>query len=160
MGKQIKLAFYHNDAPKHVANFIKLADEGFYDGTTFHRVETMTLVQGGDFKSKDNFVSDDGTGQLEYQIESEFKYLHAKGAVAMAKLPKKMNPNNLSSGCQFYVSLDSLKYLDKEKYTIFAYVEDGIEHIENMSKLETFFGTNPNSSSKKTTEMSIEIIYE
>jgi cyclophilin family peptidyl-prolyl cis-trans isomerase len=160
MDKEIKLSFYKKDAPKHVANFIKLAEDGFFNGTTFHRVETSVLIQGGDFKSKDDYIYDDGTGQLDYKIESEFKHLHSAGAVAMAKLPAKTNPQNLSNACQFYISLDSLTYLDKEKYTIFAFVEEGIEHVNEISKLETYFATNPNNSSKKTTEMSVEIIYE
>lgn len=157
---QLKLGFYSNVAPKHVKNFIKLVEDGFYDGTTFHRVVHGFVIQGGDPKSKDNYIYDDGTGSPGYTIASEFNKKHFRGAVAMAKKPLKHNPKNVSNGSQFYIALDSLPNLDKDRHTVFGYIENGMEVCEKLLKLAREHGVNPNSSTKKYTKMSIEIIYE
>ena len=78
----------------------------------------------------------------------------------MAKLPKRLNPDHSSNGSQFYIALDSLPQLDKDKHTVFGYVEEGMPIIEKILKLKRAFGDNPNSSSEKKSEMAIEIIYE
>ena len=141
-------------------NFIKLAEDGFYDGTTFHRLVNGFIIQGGDPKSKDTFLLDDGTGGTGYELNSEFNKLHFRGAVGMAKKPAKLNSDHKSNGSQFYIALDSLPNLDKNHHTIFAYVESGMETINKMLKLRRHMGENPNSETKKITEMSIEIVYE
>lgn len=155
----IYIQFFSEKAPKHVQNFIKLAEEGFYNGTTFHRIEPRYIIQGGDPKSKDKNIYNDGTGSLDYQIPSEFYYPHFRGAVAMAKKPLKYNPNNESSACQFYIALDSLPNLDKEKYTVFARVISGFSVLDSLTKLDYVDGTNPNSNWNKVTEMKVEISY-
>ena len=157
---KIKLAFYPEVAPNHVKNFIKLAEDGYYDGTTFHRLVNGFVVQGGDPKSKDNYIFDDGGGGPGYIIKSEFKRKHFRGALAMAKLPKRVNPNHDSNGSQFYIALDSLPQLDKDKHTVFGYVEHGMSVIDKLLKLKRAFGDNPNSSNEKVTQMTIEIVYE
>ena len=78
----------------------------------------------------------------------------------MAKRPLAMNPENRSNGSQFYISLDSLKHLDSENYTIFAKVVSGFDVIEKMTELELVYDMNPNSNWEKKTEMSVEIIYK
>lgn len=78
----------------------------------------------------------------------------------MAKKPVKINPEHKSNGSQFYIALDSLRNLDRDHHTIFAYVESGMDVVTKMLKLPRYMGENPNSETKKITEMSIEIIYE
>lgn len=155
---QVKVELHRREAPLHVANFIKLAEDGFYNGTTFHRVEP-SLVQGGDPNSKDRSIDNDGYGQMPYTIPSEFALRHARGALAMAKKPLAHNPQNESSGCQFYFALDSLPHLDAERYTIFGQVIEGLDVLDSLTRLDYADGTNPNSAWKKVTEMQIEIEY-
>ena len=92
--------------PKHRDNFIKLADEGFYDGLLFHRVIKGFMVQGGDPNSK-NAPSGQalGSGSPGYQIDAEFnpELAHVKGAIAAARVGGPSNPQKKSSGSQFYI---------------------------------------------------------
>lgn len=100
---KIILKFYENDAPKHVANFKKLAKEGFYNGTTFHRVIPNFMIQGGDPNSKDNDPFNDGQGGPGYTIPAEIKRMHVRGALAAARQGDQVNPQKASSGSQFYI---------------------------------------------------------
>lgn len=96
----------YNDAPKHRDNFVKLVNEGFYNGTLFHRVIPMFMAQGGDPFSKgakpDQSLGRDNCGVLENEIKSH--RFHKKGALSAARLPDNMNPTKQSSACQFYVT--------------------------------------------------------
>ncbi|MBX3101377.1 MAG: peptidylprolyl isomerase [Bacteroidetes bacterium] len=89
----------------HRENFLKLAKEGFYNGTTFHRVIRDFMVQGGDPNSKNDDPNDDGQGGPGYTIQAEFlpKYTHVRGALAAARQGDQMNPQRRSSGSQFYI---------------------------------------------------------
>jgi cyclophilin family peptidyl-prolyl cis-trans isomerase len=89
----------------HRENFLKLAKEGFYDGTTFHRVIPQFMVQGGDPNSKDDDPSNDGQGGPGYTIQAELqpKYAHVYGALAAARQGDQVNPQRRSSGSQFYI---------------------------------------------------------
>lgn len=93
-----------NDVPKHAENFLKLANEGFYDSLLFHRIIPSFMIQGGDPESK-NAVDGQmlGNGDVGYKVPAEFmlpKYYHKKGALAAAR---DNNPEKASSGCQFYI---------------------------------------------------------
>lgn len=96
----------YDDTPLHKANFIKLAEEGFFDGTTFHRVIKEFMVQGGDPYSKDPAKKKlAGTGGPGYTIDAEIHphYFHRKGVLAAARQPDNVNPKRKSSGSQFYI---------------------------------------------------------
>jgi len=92
--------------PKHRDNFIKLADQGYYDGLLFHRVIKGFMVQGGDPNSR-NAPSGEplGSGNPGYQIDAEFnsELAHVKGAIAAARIGGPSNPQKKSSGSQFYI---------------------------------------------------------
>lgn len=96
-----------DDTPKHRDNIIKLAKEGFYDGTLFHRVIKDFMIQAGDPESK--HASDTatlGSGDTGYTIPAEFvypKYFHRRGVLSAARMGDDVNPNKKSSGCQFYI---------------------------------------------------------
>lgn len=97
----------YNETPEHRDNFIKLAKEGFYNGTLFHRVIKDFMIQGGDPDSK-NAPTDKtlGGGDTGYTLPAEFiypKYFHKKGALAAARQGDQVNPKKESSGCQFYI---------------------------------------------------------
>lgn len=95
----------YDETPLHKENFLKLANEGFYDSTTFHRVIEGFMIQGGDPNSKDNIPFNDGQGGPGYTIEAEFNpdLYHKKGALAAARLGGAQNPEMRSSGSQFYI---------------------------------------------------------
>lgn len=95
----------YDETPKHKANFLKLAKEGYYDSTTFHRIIEGFMIQGGDENSKDDDPNNDGNGGPGYTIPAEFndQYFHKKGAIAAARMGDNVNPNKESSGSQFYI---------------------------------------------------------
>ena len=97
----------YDETPRHRDNFIKLAKEGFYDGTLFHRVIKDFMIQGGDPESKaapkGKMLGAGGTG---YTIPAELQYpqlFHKRGALSAARLGDEVNPARESSGCQFYI---------------------------------------------------------
>ncbi|MEM0992560.1 MAG: peptidylprolyl isomerase [Bacteroidota bacterium] len=95
-----------DSTPKHRDNFIKLAEEGFYDSLLFHRVIDGFMVQGGDPNSKDAVAGQMlGTGGPGYQVEAEMlaDNIHLRGALAAARSPDSVNPQRKSSGSQFYI---------------------------------------------------------
>ena len=113
-----------NATPKHRDNFIKLVQEGFYDGLLFHRVINGFMVQGGDPRSRGARPDTNlGSGGPGYQIEAEFvdSLVHIKGALAAARQGDGVNPERKSSGSQFYIvhgqkiTENSLASLEKQK---------------------------------------------
>ena len=98
----IKIRLY-DETPLHKANFIKLAKEGFFNGTLFHRVIKTFMIQGGDPNSKNAQPGQPlGMGDVGYRIPAEFDstIIHKRGALAAAR---DGNPQKASSGCQFYI---------------------------------------------------------
>jgi peptidylprolyl isomerase/peptidyl-prolyl cis-trans isomerase B (cyclophilin B) len=130
-GGEIRIEFYAADAPKTVENFVKLANDRFYDGTTFHRVEPAFVIQGGDPTSKTLPPGhpDLGKGDPGYKIKAEFnKQKHDRGAVAMAR---SQHPD--SAGSQFYICYGNTPHLDGS-YTVFGKVTSGMEHVDRIKQ--------------------------
>ncbi|HEY5059682.1 MAG TPA: peptidylprolyl isomerase [Gaiellaceae bacterium] len=121
----IAVELFDEDAPKTVANFVKLAGDGFYDGVIFHRVIPDFMVQGGD-------PTGTGSGGPGYTFEDEFnKQQVVRGALAMANA----GPN--TNGSQFFiVTADACPWLDG-KHTVFGRVTDGMDVVNVISALET-----------------------
>lgn len=97
----------YDETPKHRDNFLKLAKEGYFDGTLFHRVIKDFMIQGGDPDSKGAPKGKMlGTGGPDYTIPAEFvypKYFHKRGALSAARLGDEVNPDRESSGSQLYI---------------------------------------------------------
>ena len=96
----------YNETPRHRDNFIKLAKEGVYDNTLFHRVIKNFMIQAGDPESKTaSDTASLGSGDVGYTVPAEFnpKFIHKKGALAAARKGDEVNPEKESSGCQFYI---------------------------------------------------------
>ena len=107
------IVMLYNQTPKHRDNFLKLAKEGFYNGTLFHRVIKDFMIQGGDADSKTASPSQVlGSGDLGYLIDAEFRdsLFHKKGVLAAAR---DNNPLKASSASQFYL-VHGKKFTDEE----------------------------------------------
>ena len=120
----IELELFDEDAPKTVANFVKLAGEGFYDGIVFHRVIPDFMIQGGD-------PTGTGTGGPGYTFEDEINpHPVARGALAMA------NAGPDTNGSQFFiVTAEACPWLDG-KHTVFGRVSGGMEAVDEISGVE------------------------
>mgnify|MGYP002624883031 CR=1 FL=1 len=127
---EIAIELLAGKAPNTVENFKKLVREGFYDGTTFHRVIPGFMIQGGDPNTKDRDPRNDGRGGPGYTIPAEFNDTkHVRGVVAMAR---KGSPD--SGGSQFFIVVDDAPHLDG-KYTAFGRVISGIEVADQIVAL-------------------------
>jgi peptidyl-prolyl cis-trans isomerase B (cyclophilin B) len=138
----IVIELYPNVAPKFVARFKKLIADGFYNGTTFHRVDpSLGLIQGGDPLSKDNDPANDGTGDSnEPNLPAEFSDIpFERGSVGAARrgaAPAGNGQPALSeeqardtANCQFFITLNPQPDFD-EDYTLFGRVIQGINNAE------------------------------
>jgi len=134
----IRLRLFTDVTPGHSNNFKRLANFGYYDSTTFHRVVPGFVIQGGDILSRDTQRANDGTGDPGYKISAEFNPRpHRKGTLAMAR---SRDPN--SAGSQFYIALRRLPQLDNQ-YTVFGEVIDGIAIVDSMAAASTDSRGNP-----------------
>ena len=138
----IVIELYPNVAPQMVERFKKLIQEGFYNGTTFHRINAASgLIQGGDPLSKDNDPENDGTGDSPYpNVPGEFSDIpYDRGTVGAAR--KGASPEFAgraavteeqardTANCQFFITLRRVPQFD-EDYTVFGRVIDGITNAE------------------------------
>lgn len=174
----------YNKTPQHRDNFIKLANEKFFDSTLFHRVINQFMIQGGDPSSK--YAQQGqmlGSGENGYTIPAEFDttLFHKKGALAAARTE---NPEKRSSGCQFYI-VQGKKYTDAElnqlegqmgikfsktkrltyktvggtpfldmNYTVFGEVITGMNVIDKIAKMQGDYANRPTVDIR----MKVEII--
>jgi len=131
--------FWSDVAPGHVENFKKLAKEGFYDGTCFHRVIKDFMIQGGDPLTKDlKAEARWGTGDPGYKIKAEFNDRHHdRGVLSMAR---SQDPN--SAGSQFFICHGAPHFLDKQ-YTAFGKVIKGDDVLEKIGTTPTRPGDRP-----------------
>jgi peptidyl-prolyl cis-trans isomerase B (cyclophilin B) len=127
---EIEIKFFPDKAPNHVKNFIKLAKEGTYDGTIFHRVIPGFMIQGGDPNTKGPDKSTYGMGGPGYTIDAEFNDIsHTRGIVSMARAS---DPD--SAGSQFFIVVKGSTFLDG-KYTVFGEVTRGMEVADKIVNL-------------------------
>ena len=142
----------YNETPQHRDNFIKLVNEGYYDGVLFHRVIKDFMIQTGDGNSKTAGPNDMlGDGDPGYTIPAEFvypKYFHKRGALAAARTGDQVNPERRSSGSQFYIvtgkiyGSDDLKMMtqrmaDMRKQDIFRrLVTENRERIQALQQAQ------------------------
>ena len=136
-GKQMVLELFPEVAPNTVNNFIALANSGFYDGLTFHRVIRGFMIQGG-------CPNGTGTGGPGYGIKGEFaqngfknSLKHTRGVISMARA---MDPN--SAGSQFFIMHADAPHLDGA-YAAFGQVSSGIEVVDEIAAVSTDFRDKP-----------------
>lgn len=128
----MKVEFYFDDAPNTVANFIKLSEEGFYNGLRFHRVIPNFVIQGGCPFSRDINDSRVGTGGPGYKINCELngnKQYHDRGVLSMAHAGRN------TGGSQFFIchSRENTSHLDRQ-HTCFGKVYEGLEVIDKIKQ--------------------------
>jgi len=126
----MKIEFYFDDAPNTVANFIKLAEAGFYNGLAFHRVIPNFVIQGGCPFSRDMTDRRVGTGGPGYSIDCELdgnRQYHDRGVLSMAHAGRN------TGGSQFFIchSRNNTSHLDRN-HTCFGKVYEGLEVIDQI----------------------------
>lgn len=120
----VTIETFDDKAPQHVEQITRLAEDGFYDGLSFHRVIDGFVAQGGDPKG-------DGTGGADQKIPAEFNDVsHVEGVCSMARA---QDPNSASS--QFFICLDDASFLDGQ-YTAWGRVTDGMDAVHAIEKGE------------------------
>jgi cyclophilin family peptidyl-prolyl cis-trans isomerase len=126
---KIVFEFFPDVAPKHVANFIKLANSGFYNGTAFHRVIPGFMIQGGDPNSKGDDRSTYGMGQPgQPTVPAEFsKISHKRGIVSAARRGNDIN----SATSQFFICVADAPFLDGQ-YSVFGRVIEGMDVVDKI----------------------------
>jgi peptidyl-prolyl cis-trans isomerase B (cyclophilin B) len=152
----IKLILF-DQTPQHKANFLRLAQSGFYNGTTFHRVIQNFMIQGGDPNTKDADPNNDGAGQpdvatIPAEIRPEFQ--HKFGAVAAARQGDYVNPTRASSASQFYIvqNHQGTKHLDGA-YTVFGQVISGLDIVDKIATQPTGPRDRPTTDVKMTVKV-------
>jgi len=145
----ITLEFLPDKAPGHVDNFLKLAREGFYNGSTFHRVIPGFMIQGGCPNTKPGANGMPGTGGPGYNIDAEFNDTsHVRGVLSMAR---SSDPN--SAGSQFFIVTSDSVFLDNQ-YTAFGRVVSGIEVADQIVNAPKGARDQPN----ERIEMTVEVV--
>lgn len=139
----IVIALNDSAAPKHSANFRKLAKEGFYVGTAFHRVIPGFMIQGGDPNSKSGERHTHGMGGPEYRIDAEIGLTHDRGVIAAARQGDPVNPLRQSNGSQFYITVADAKFLDGQ-YSVFGKVIEGMDVADRIVAAPRDPRDNPN----------------
>ena len=145
--------FWTDAAPDTIENFKKLARQGFYDGTIFHRIVKEFMIQGGDPNSKDPAKENSyGQGGPGYNIKAEFNnHSHDRGVVSMAR-----GPDPDSAGSQFFICLAPVQRLDHQ-YTTFGKLIKGEDVLDKIGDTETVMGSD-GAKSKPVKRMVIESI--
>jgi peptidyl-prolyl cis-trans isomerase B (cyclophilin B) len=153
---EMVVQFWSDAAPNSVDNFKKLARQGFYDGTIFHRIVKGFMIQGGDPNSKDPAKENSyGQGGPGYNIKAEFNdHGHQRGVISMAR-----GPDPDSAGSQFFICLALVPRLDHQ-YTTFGKLvkgDDVLEKIGDTPVTKNSMGE-PSKPTKRVVIEKIEIV--
>ena len=151
---EMVVEFWSDVAPKTVENFKKLARDGFYDGTAFHRVIKGFMLQGGDPLTKDPTMEARwGTGDPGYKIKAEFNNRkHVRGVLSMAR---SQSPD--SAGSQFFICHGDASFLDN-KYTAFGKLLKGEDVLDKIANCEKVPGGEGSKPAKRQAVDSIKIV--
>jgi peptidyl-prolyl cis-trans isomerase B (cyclophilin B) len=150
---EMVVEFWTDVAPQTVENFKKLARQGFYNGTAFHRIVKGFMIQGGDPLTKDAAMAGRwGTGGPGYQIKAEFnEKSHVRGVISMAR---SQDPD--SAGSQFFICLGDAKFLDRQ-YTAFGRLLKGDDVLGQIGNTQVT-QSNGGEMSKPTARVGVESV--
>jgi cyclophilin family peptidyl-prolyl cis-trans isomerase len=141
----MKIQLFDKVAPNHVAQIVKLAKDGQYNGTTFHRVIPDFMIQGGDPNSKDNDLTNDGTGGMGAPLKAEFNEVsHKRGVCSMART---QDPNSATS--QFFICHGTPTFLDHQ-YTVWGQLVEGYDVMDKIAALPKNASDNPGKDATMT----------
>src|SRR6266540_1353927 len=153
---EMVVQFWTDAAPNTIENFKKLAREGFYDGTIFHRIVKGFMIQGGDPNSKDPAKENSyGEGGPGYTLKAEFNdHSHDRGVISMAR-----GPDPDSAGSQFFICLAPVRRLDHQ-YTTFGKLIKGDNVLEKIGNtpVERNVQGEPSKPTKRVTINKIDIV--
>jgi peptidyl-prolyl cis-trans isomerase B (cyclophilin B) len=153
---EMVVQFWTDAAPNTIENFKKLARQGFYDGTIFHRIVKDFMIQGGDPNSKDPAKENSyGQGGPDYKIKAEFNdHPHDRGVISMAR---SADPD--SAGSQFFICLEPVHRLDHQ-YTTFGKLIKGDDVLEKIGNIpvERNAQGEPSKPTKRIVIESIKIV--
>jgi peptidyl-prolyl cis-trans isomerase B (cyclophilin B) len=153
---EMVVQFWTDAAPNTIENFKKLARQGFYDGTIFHRIVKDFMIQGGDPNSKDPAKENSyGQGGPDYKIKAEFNdHPHDRGVISMARAA---DPD--SAGSQFFICLAAVHRLDHQ-YTTFGKLIKGDDVLEKIGNIpvERNAQGEPSKPTKRVVIESIKIV--
>jgi peptidyl-prolyl cis-trans isomerase B (cyclophilin B) len=136
---EIRVRFFRDEVPNHVAHFLTLAGRGFYDGMSFHRVIPGYLIQTGDPASRDDDRQNDGAGGPGHSVPAEpTDRTHVRGTVSMAW--RGDDPG--SAGSQFFIALADVEALDG-RATPIGEVTGGMDVADRISQVSTHRNRNP-----------------
>lgn len=148
----ITIAFWPDVAPKTVENFKKLAREGFYNGTAFHRIIKGFMIQGGCPNTKAGETGMPGTGGPGHKVKAEFNdKSHVRGVISMAR---SQHPD--SAGSQFFICHGDAKFLDRQ-YTAFGQLVSGDDVLERIATVPTS-GPERSTPADRIEVKSVEIV--
>jgi peptidyl-prolyl cis-trans isomerase B (cyclophilin B) len=136
----MKIQLFDKVAPHHVAQIVKLVQDGKYDGTTFHRVKSGSLIQGGDPNSKDDDLSNDGLGGMGDLLKAEFSDVTFMRGVCGMALGSDIN----SASSQFFICVKDHSDWDRN-YTVWGQLVDGYATLDSIASLGSI-GKYPKSS--------------
>lgn len=130
----IRFEFFADKAPNHCRHFIKLARQGFYDGSAFHRTIARAIIQGGDPLLKDSRTPRQrwGSGALNQLADELTDIKHTRGVVSTVRIPGRAN----SGGAQFFICASPQPSLDSQ-FSAFGQVTEGIDIVEKISLVQT-----------------------
>src|SRR6266699_3256867 len=153
---EMVVQFWTDAAPNTIDNFKKLARQGFYDGTIFHRIVKDFMIQGGDPNSKDQAKENSyGHGGPGYNIKAEFNdHGHERGVISMAR-----GPDPDSAGSQFFVCLAPVRRLDHQ-YTTFGKLIKGDDVLEKIGDTQVTRNSmgEPSKPTKRVVVESVKIV--
>ena len=165
---KIVIELYPNIAPQMVARFKQLIKEGFYNGTTFHRIDPqLGIIQGGDPLSKDDNPANDGSGDSTYpNVPGEFSDIpYERGIVGAARRGENLDPRlgpvmtdeqaRASANCQYYITLKRVPPFDGN-YTVFGRVIEGMNNADIIAGAPTE-PSNPSRPAEKIVVKSITL---
>lgn len=150
--------YLYNETPQHRDNFIKLANEGWYEDSPFHRIIKDFMIQGGGNK--------DGRTDPGYTVPAEIlpsKFIHKKGALSAARMGDDINPTKASSGSQFYIVQGKKSITDNSLVSMESRINQGtnrsliMEYITRPENAETYQQINTCQQQRKTAELNVLI---
>ncbi len=142
---RIAIRFFTDVAPRHVDNFLNLANMEFYNGTTFHRVVPGFIIQGGDPLSKEPDRDLHGTGGPGFSLTPEpSDRPHRRGTLSMAKMPRNDDRTRdiNDNGSQFFICVEDTSSLDRT-YTVFGKIISGMDVVDNIVAVDRDSNDNP-----------------